>query len=45
MILNVANQSNVGPGDPDINVVNGRVRGLFDALFPLLPSAGLILEF
>jgi hypothetical protein len=44
-ILNVANQSNVGPGDPDINVVNGRVRGLFDALFPLLPSAGLILEF
>jgi hypothetical protein len=44
-ILNVANQSNVGPGDPDINVVNGRVRGLFDELFPLLPSAGLILEF
>jgi hypothetical protein len=44
-ILNLANHSNVGPGDPDISVVTGRVRGLFEELFPLLPSAGLIVEF
>jgi hypothetical protein len=44
-VLNLANRSNLGPGDPDISVVNGRVRGLFDELFPLLPSAGLIVEF
>ena len=44
-VLNLANRSNFGPADPDINVVTGRVRGLFDELFPLLPSAGLIMEF
>lgn len=44
-VLNVTNRSNLGPSDPDINVTNGRVRGLFEDLFPLLPSAGFILEF
>jgi hypothetical protein len=44
-VLNLTNQSNVGPGDPDINIVTGRVQGLVDELFPLLPSAGLIIEF
>ena len=43
--LNVTNRSNVGPGDPDINIGTGRVRDVFEDLFPLLPSAGLILEF
>jgi hypothetical protein len=44
-VLNIANRSNLGPGEPDINVNTGRVTGLIDELFPLLPSAGLILEF
>jgi hypothetical protein len=44
-VLNLTNRSNLGPADPDINAVNGRVRGLFEDLFPLLPSAGVILEF
>jgi hypothetical protein len=44
-VLNLTNQPNVGPGDPDINIVTGRVQGLVDELFPLLPSAGLIIEF
>jgi hypothetical protein len=44
-VLNVANRTNFGPGDPDVNVNTGRVTGLIDQLFPVLPSAGLILEF
>jgi hypothetical protein len=44
-VLNLTNQSNFGPGDPDINIVTGRVGQLMDKLFPILPSAGLVMEF
>lgn len=44
-VINVFNRDNVGPGDPDISLSSGRVRGLFDALFPVLPAAGLLVEF
>ena len=44
-VLNLLNRTNLGPGDPDFNPVTGRVRGLVEEVFPLLPSAGLLIEF
>jgi outer membrane cobalamin receptor len=44
-VLNLLNRDNLGPGDANYNVVTGRVSDLVEEVFPLLPSAGLLIEF
>ncbi len=44
-VVNVLNRTNVGLADPGINVRSRVVSGLVETLFPLLPSAGLLIEF
>jgi hypothetical protein len=44
-VLNVLNRRNLGPSDPSFNLATGRVRGAVEELFPILPSAGLLVEF
>ena len=44
-VVNAFNRSNVGMADPGINVRTRAVNGLVETLFPLLPSAGLLIEF
>jgi hypothetical protein len=44
-VLNLLNRDNLGPGDANYNVITGRVSDLVEEVFPLLPSAGLLIEF
>ncbi len=44
-VVNALNRTNVGLADPGINVRSRVVTGLVENLFPLLPSAGLLIEF
>jgi hypothetical protein len=44
-VVNAFNRTNVGMADPGINVRTRAVNGLVETLFPLLPSAGLLIEF
>jgi outer membrane cobalamin receptor len=44
-VLNVLNRTNLGPADRGFNPVTGRVPDLVEDLFPLLPTAGLLIEF
>jgi outer membrane cobalamin receptor len=44
-VLNLLNRTNLGPADRGYNPVTGRVPDLVEDLFPLLPSAGLLIEF
>jgi hypothetical protein len=44
-VLNVLNRENVRFSDPTVNPITGRVRGAVETLFPLLPSAGVLVEF
>jgi hypothetical protein len=43
-VVNVLNRRNVGPADGQFDLRYGRIRGLTEYLFPLLPTVGLILE-
>ena len=43
--LNVYNRENVRAASPGINGSTHQVFGLFDPMFPIIPSAGLLLEF
>ncbi len=43
--LNVYNRENVRAASPGINGNTYQVFGLFDPMFPMIPSAGLLLEF
>ena len=43
--LNVYNRENVRAASPGINGNTHQVFGLFDPMFPIIPSAGLLLEF
>jgi len=43
--LNVYGRSNVRFAAPGVNVRTGQAFGLFDTLFPFVPSAGVLLEF
>ncbi len=44
-VLNILNRRNLGPADASISLITGRVGDLMEELFPLLPSAGLSIEF
>ena len=44
-VVNAINRTNRGPADPGINTRTRAVNGLVEPLFPLLPSAGLLIEF
>jgi CarboxypepD_reg-like domain len=44
-VVNAFNRANLGSADPGINVRTRAVTGLVETLFPLLPSAGLLIEF
>ena len=44
-VLNVYARANVRAASPGINGANFQAFGLFDSMFPLIPSAGLSLEF
>ncbi len=44
-VLNIYNRDNVRAGLPGINANTLRVFGLFDSMFPIIPSAGMSLEF
>lgn len=44
-VLNLYARENVRAARPGINGITHQVFGLFDSMFPLIPSAGLSLEF
>jgi TonB dependent receptor-like, beta-barrel/Carboxypeptidase regulatory-like domain/TonB-dependent Receptor Plug Domain len=44
-VLNVLNRTNVGPDDGSVAFRSGRALGYTRSLLPVLPSAGLIVEF
>jgi hypothetical protein len=44
-VLNLFNRTNQGPADRGYNPSTGRVPDLVEDLFPLLPTAGLLIEF
>ena len=44
-VLNLLDRTNQGPADRGYNPVTGRVPDLVEDLFPLLPTAGLLIEF
>lgn len=43
--LNALGRDNVRFAQPGVDVRTGRVFGIFDALFPLVPSVGVLVEF
>jgi len=44
-VLNALARDNVRMGSPDINGRTRQVFGLYDSMIPLMPSAGILLEF
>jgi carboxypeptidase family protein/TonB-dependent receptor-like protein len=44
-IMNVLNRDNVRYNPPGINTATGRVSGLFESMIPIVPSAGILIEF
>jgi hypothetical protein len=44
-VINVLNQENVRFTPPRVSTVTRRVTGLFDSLVPVIPSAGILIEF
>ena len=44
-VLNVLARDNVRMGSPSINGRTRQVFGLYDSMLPLMPSAGILLEF
>jgi hypothetical protein len=44
-IINVLNRDNVRFNPPGVNSATGRVSRLFEPLIPIVPSAGMLLEF
>jgi hypothetical protein len=44
-VVNVMNRDNYRPNSPGININSGRVFGPLESLFPLLPVAGVLIEF
>jgi hypothetical protein len=44
-VLNLLNRRNVGLAEPRVDSRTGRVRSVVEDLFPLLPSAGILVEF
>jgi hypothetical protein len=44
-VINVLNQENVRFTPPRVSTVTRQVTGLFDSLVPVIPSAGILIEF
>ena len=44
-IMNVLDRDNVRFNPPGINTATGRVSGLFESMIPIVPSAGILIEF
>jgi hypothetical protein len=44
-IMNVLNRDNVRFNPPGINTATGRASGLFESMIPIVPSAGILIEF
>ena len=44
-LTNVLNRDNVRYNPPGINTATGRVFGLFESMIPIVPSAGILIEF
>ena len=44
-IMNVLNRDNVRFNPPGISTSTGRVSGLFESMIPIVPSAGILIEF
>jgi len=44
-VINVLNRENVRYSSPSINLAAGTTGKPFDSLLPIVPSAGMLLEF
>jgi hypothetical protein len=44
-VINLFNRDNVRFNPPSVNTSTGRVSNLFEALIPIVPSAGILIEF
>ena len=44
-IMNLLDRDNVRFNPPGINTATGRVSGLFESMIPIVPSAGILIEF
>ncbi len=44
-VINLLNRDNVRFNPPSVNTATGRVSNLFESLIPIVPSAGILIEF
>ena len=44
-VINLLNRDNLRFDPPSINPVTRRATGLFETMLPILPSAGVLIEF
>ncbi|MFL6280030.1 MAG: carboxypeptidase regulatory-like domain-containing protein [Vicinamibacterales bacterium] len=44
-VINLFNRDNVRFNPPGVNTSTGRVSNLFESLIPIIPSAGILIEF
>jgi hypothetical protein len=44
-VMNVLDRDNVRFNPPGINTTTGRASGLFESMIPIVPSAGILIEF
>jgi hypothetical protein len=44
-VMNVLNRDNVRFTPPGVNTRTGQVNGLFESMIPIVPSAGILIEF
>lgn len=44
-VVNLLNRDNVRFNPPGVNTATGRVTNLFESLIPIVPSAGILIEF
>jgi hypothetical protein len=44
-VINVLNRGNVRFNPPGVNVATGRLSNLFEKMIPIVPSAGMLIEF
>jgi len=44
-VINLFNRDNVRFNPPGVNTATGRVSNLFESLIPIVPSAGILIEF
>ena len=44
-VMNVLNRDNVRYNPPGVNTTTGRVSSMFESMIPIVPSAGILIEF